>query len=320
VPGDPNMLAAAWSRLLAPLQAMPGNVRGAIYVMTAGMIFTAAFGFVKELGGEISVFQVLLVRQATMTVTVLPVIARNFPDALRTHSLKLQVTRVVFAIIAMLGGFLAVQHMPLADATALSFAKSLFVTIFAMIFLKEVAGMNRWAATVIGFGGVLIIVQPSAEGVNLYALLALAGAAGAAMVMIIIRHLSQFDRSVTILSYQAILVGLAMLPLGIIFWVPPTLEQWLMMFAVGLLSVAGQFANIAGFRAGEASAVAPMDYSRMLFAVLIGIIIFVEWPSWATLLGSAIIIATSFYTVRSERRAAARKAAAAIRSAPAAGD
>ena len=293
------------------MQALPGNVRGAIYVMTAGMIFTAASGFVKELGGEISVFQILLIRQATMTVAVLPVILHNFPDALRTKSLTLQFVRVFFAMIAMIGGFLSIQHMPLADATALSFAKSLFVTIFAIIFLKEVAGLSRWAATIIGFGGVLIIVQPSADGVDVYALYAVAGAAGAAMVMIIIRHLSQFDRSVTILSYQAILVGVTMLPLAIYYWVPPTLEQWLMMFAIGLLSVGGQFTNIAGFRVGEATAMAPMDYARMVFAVLIGMTLFLEVPSWATIAGSTVIIATSFYTIRSERRARGKAAALA---------
>jgi drug/metabolite transporter (DMT)-like permease len=308
MPGDPHLIVSAWKRILTPLEAMPGNVRGAVYVMTAGMIFTVVSAFVKELGGEITVFQVLAIRQVTMTVTVLPLIARNFPDALRTRSLKLQFARVVFAMMAMVGGFLSVQHMPLADATALSFAKSLFVTVFAIIFLKEVAGLHRWAATIIGFCGVLFILQPSADGVEIYAVYALIGAAGAAMVMIIIRHLSQFDRSITILSYQAILVGVTMVPLAIIYWVPPTLEQWLMMLAIGVLSVVGQFANIAGFRAGEATAVAPMDYSRMLFATLIGAVIFLEVPSWATVFGSCVIIATSFYTVRSERRAAARAA------------
>lgn len=315
MPGPLALIQKAWARLMAPLLLLPGNVRGALYVATAGMIFTAGSGFVKELGGEISVFQILLIRQATMTVTVLPALARNFPDALKTKSLPLQVVRVFFAIIAMVGGFLAVQHMPLADATALSFAKSLFVTIFAILFLKEVAGASRWAATIIGFGGVLFIVQPGAHGVDVYALAAVAGAAGAAMVSIIIRHLSQTDRSITILSYQAILVGAVMLPLGLYYWVWPAWEQWAMMIAIGLLSVAGQFCNIAGFRAGEASAVAPMDYSRLLFAVLIGIVIFLEWPTWQTLAGSLIIVATSFYTVRSERKAARRKAADQRRSA-----
>ena len=299
-------IKALWARLMAPLLLLPGNVRGAIFIMTAGMIFTAGSGFVKELGGEISVFQILLIRQATMTVTVLPVIARNFPDALRTKSLKLQFVRVVFAIIAMVGSFLAIQHMPLADATALSFAKSLFVTIFAVVLLKEVAGINRWAATLVGFGGVLVIVQPGTHGVDIYAIYAVAGAAGAAMVSIIIRHLSQFDRSVTILSYQALLVGTVMLPLGIYYWVWPTPLQWVMMLSIGLLSVAGQFCNIAGYRAGEASAVAPLDYARMVFAALIGLVLFLEVPSWSTVAGSAVIVATSLYAVRSERRRARR--------------
>jgi len=294
-------------RAMAPLLLLPGNVRGAIFIMIAGLIFTAGSGFVKELGGEITVFQILLIRQLTMTVTVAPVIARNFPDALRTKSLKLQVVRVVFAMVAMIGSFLAIQHMPLADATALSFAKSLFITIFAILFLKEVAGLSRWTATLIGFGGVLVIVQPSAQGVDVYALYAVAGAAGAAMVSIIIRHLSQFDRSVTILSYQAILVGGAMLPLGLYYWVWPTWQQWLMMLGIGLLSVAGQFANIAGYRAGEATAVAPLDYARIVFAALIGLVVFLEVPTWSTIAGSAIIIATSFYAMRSEQRRARRR-------------
>jgi drug/metabolite transporter (DMT)-like permease len=297
-----GVIQAAWARLLAPLQLLPGNVRGGIYIMTAGIIFTSSAGFVKELGGEITVFQILLIRQATMTITVMPVIARNFPDALRTKSLPLQLVRVVFAIIAMVGSFLAIQHMPLADATALSFAKSLFVTIFAILFLKEVAGFNRWFATLIGFAGVLVIVQPEPSGIDLYALYAIAGAAGAAMVSTIIRHLSQFDRSITILSYQALLVGAVMLPFGIYFWVWPTAIQWGMMLAIGLLSVAGQFCNIAGYRAGEASAVAPLDYARLVFAALIGFLVFLEVPSWSTIVGSAIIIATSIYSLRSEQR------------------
>ena len=297
-----GVIQAAWARLLAPLQLLPGNVRGGIYIMTAGIIFTSSAGFVKELGGEITVFQILLIRQATMTITVMPVIARNFPDALRTKSLPLQLVRVVFAIIAMVGSFLAIQHMPLADATALSFAKSLFVTIFAILFLKEVAGFNRWFATLIGFAGVLVIVQPEPSGIDLYALYAIAGAAGAAMVSTIIRHLSQFDRSITILSYQALLVGAVMLPFGIYFWVWPTAIQWGMMLAIGLLSVAGQFCNIAGYRAGEASAVAPLDYARLVFAALIGFLVFLEVPSWSTIVGSGIIIATSIYSLRSEQR------------------
>ncbi|MEK9904581.1 MAG: DMT family transporter [Rhodospirillales bacterium] len=297
-----GVIQAAWARLLAPLQLLPGNVRGGIYIMTAGIIFTSSAGFVKELGGEITVFQILLIRQATMTITVMPVIARNFPDALRTKSLPLQLVRVVFAIIAMVGSFLAIQHMPLADATALSFAKSLFVTIFAILFLKEVAGFNRWFATLIGFAGVLVIVQPEPSGIDLYALYAIAGAAGAAMVSTIIRHLSQFDRSITILSYQALLVGAVMLPFGIYFWVWPTAIQWGMMLGIGLLSVAGQFCNIAGYRAGEASAVAPLDYARLVFAALIGFLVFLEVPSWSTIVGSGIIIATSIYSLRSEQR------------------
>ncbi len=108
------------------------------------------------------------------------------------------------ALVAMLCGFTAVIHMPLADATAIFFAKSFFVTIFAVFILAETVGVYRWGAVLIGFVGVLIMLQPGTDNFSIYGLYSLVGAAGAAGVMILLRLLSQSDSADTIMTYGAL--------------------------------------------------------------------------------------------------------------------
>ncbi|MEO9902069.1 MULTISPECIES: DMT family transporter [Alphaproteobacteria] len=297
-------LAVLGKPVTVPFKALPGNARGAIWVAIAALFFTVMVALIKSIGDTIPVVQILLFRQIVMTCTVMPVLISGFPDILKTRHLGLHLTRVVLALIAMTCGFTAVVHLPLAEATAIGFAKSLFVTIFAMVALREIAGPRRWFAVLIGFAGVLVMVQPGPDGLNIYALMAVIAAASAAVVMVIIRKVSQFDRPVTILSYQAILVGFLMVPPTIYFWVTPSLNEWLIMGAIGLFSVCGQLSNIHGFKEGEASAVAPMDYIRLVFATIIGFAVFAEIPDLETTIGAIIIIATSLYTVRAEKRAA----------------
>ncbi|WP_205620612.1 MULTISPECIES: DMT family transporter [Nisaea] len=301
-------LAVLGKPITGPFRALPGNARGAIWVAIAALFFTVMVALIKSIGDTIPVVQILLFRQIVMTCTVMPVLVSGFPDILKTRHLGLHLTRVVLALIAMTCGFTAVVHLPLAEATALGFAKSLFVTIFAMVVLSEVAGPRRWFAVLIGFAGVLVMVQPGPGGLNIYSVLAVVAAAAAAAVMVIIRKVSQFDRPVTILSYQAIMVGFLMVPPAIYFWVTPSLHEWMIMGLIGLFSVCGQLSNIHGFKEGEASAVAPMDYIRLVFATIIGFAVFAEIPDLETTIGAIIIIATSLYTVRAEKRAAtARK-------------
>lgn len=310
-----NVLRASLERVSAPgrtaFAALSPNARGAVWIVIAGFFFTIMTALIKQIGDTIPVVQILMFRQITMTCTVLPVLISGYPAILKTNHLPLHLARVCMAVIAMVCGFTAFVHLPLAEATAISFAKSLFVTLLALIFLHEVAGPRRWFAVLLGFIGVLVMVKPDADGFNMYSLLAVAGAAAAATVMVIIRKVSQYDRPVTILSYQAIMVGIIMIVPTIYFWVTPTLEQWGIMFAIGLLSVVGQLCNIQGFKEGEASAVAPMDYSRLVFATIIGFVIFLELPDVTTLVGAALICATSFYTVRAEQRAARKRKAEA---------
>ncbi|MEZ5840735.1 MAG: DMT family transporter [Hyphomicrobiales bacterium] len=282
--------------------ALPGNLRGGLWILAAGVFFSTMAALVKALGQRLPVVEVLFLRQVAMTVMVAPAVAKGFPEALVTQRFGRHLLRVALALTAMMCGFTAIVHLPLADATAISFARSFFVTLFAILILHETVGVRRWAAMIIGFLGVLVMLKPTGTAVDFYGFLAAAGAAAAGLVMILIRQLSRTERPLTILTYQAVLVGVATAAPALWGWVQPTLDEWLLVGALGVASVAGQSCNIRAYRAGEAAAVAALDYTRLIYAAIIGVVVFAEWPSTRTLAGAAIILAASLYTLSRESR------------------
>ena len=281
---------------------LPGNVRGGILLMFAAAGFGTMVAMIKLAGQNLHVAQILLVRQAVMAVIVAPTIMRNFPGSLKTNHLGLQLLRIVLALIAMGFGFTAVVHMPLADVTAIGFAKSFFVTICAIFVLNEVIGIRRWAAVVIGFLGVIVVLRPGTDTFTIYGLYALIGAAGAGAVMVVIRLLTRTESPTTILTYQALGVGLAVTAPGIWFWQWPTTYEWALLIGMGLISYVAQMFNILAYKHGEASVMASLDYVRLIYSVLFGYLLFSHLPDFWTLAGSAIIIGASIYTIHREAK------------------
>lgn len=278
------------------------NLKGAAILMIAALGFSLMVALIKLVGERLPVTQILFVRQVGMTLMLLPVLSRSFPQSLHTQNLALQLLRIVLALMAMLFGFTAVINMPLADATAIAFAKSFFVTIFAVFILQERVGLYRWSAVFLGFVGVMIMVRPGTEGFSLYGIMAIAGAACAGLVMVIIRKLTRIDETHTILAYQAIGVGLIMAVPAFIQWEAPTFSEWLILAAIGVVSYYAQKANVNAFRYGEASLLASLDYVRLLYATLFGWLLFNQLPAPSTWIGAGIIILASVFTVYREKR------------------
>lgn len=265
--------------------------------MLASIALSLMALLIKILGQRLHVTQILLLRQFGMTIMVLPVILRNFPGSLRSNRPGLQVTRILFAIMAMLGGFTAIIHMPLADATAIFFAKSFFVTIFAILILGEKVGVYRWSAIAVGFVGVLIMLQPGTDNFTVYGLASLAGAAAAGAVMVILRILTRNDSADTILSWSAIGVGLVMILPGIYFWQWPSNQEWGLLCGLAVTSYFGQKCNIYAYKHGEASLLASLDYTRLLWATLLGFLVFGHIPGAPTWIGASIVIAAAVFTI-----------------------
>ena len=283
--------------------ALPDNLRGGIWYLAGAAILTVMMALIKLAGQRLHVTEILFFRQLTMVAISLPVILRDFPGSLQSKRPDLQLVRVGVAFGAMTLGFTAVIHLPLAEVTTLGFTKTFFMTILGIFVLGEVVRTRRWAAMAAGFGGVLLILWPSGEGgFNIYGLASITSACLVALVMVLIRKLTHVDRPVTILSYQAIGVGLLMLAPMLWFWKTPTLEEAGLLVLIGAVSAAGQFINILALRAGEASALAPLDFTRLVFAGLLGLLVFGEWPADRVFLGAAVIVGAAMYTLHRERR------------------
>ncbi|MEO0327065.1 MAG: DMT family transporter [Pseudomonadota bacterium] len=286
--------------LTSSFNRLPENLKGGLLLMVAAACFSTMIALIKLLGENLHIMQILFVRQIVMTIIVAPTILSNFPGSLKTNHIGLQLLRVFLALIAMSFGFTAVVHMPLADATAIGFAKSFFTTICAIFLLNEVIGVRRWMAVIIGFAGVLIILRPGLEDFNIYGVYALIGAAAAGAVMVVIRILTRTESSTTILSYQAIGVGLAVAIPGIWLWQWPSFIEWMLLIAMGLISYIAQMFNINAYKYGEASVMASLDYARLIYSVFFGYLLFDNLPDAWTWVGALVIIAASIYTIHRE--------------------
>jgi drug/metabolite transporter (DMT)-like permease len=276
-----------------------GNMRGSVLIGGAILIFGVMIACIKEIGSDLPLPQIIVIRQIIITILLLPLFLPDLGATLRTDRLGLQLTRGLFSLMAMLCGFTAIIYIPLADATALGFSKVLFVTIAAVWILKEKVGPRRWLATFCGFLGVLIILAPGgAEPISIFYLLAVLGALFGAGINVTIRMLSSTERTETILLYQALVLFSALIIPTILWWQPPTLEQWGLLGVIGISGTAAQYLVTRAYQIGEASALAPLDFTRLLVAVATGFIFFAEIPGWRTLLGAAIVIGATFYTIR----------------------
>lgn len=294
---EPHDLAERWA-------ALPGNVRGGIIFIVASAFFSVMIAMIKLAGDRLHVTQILFIRQTTMVTLAIPAIWAGWPGSLQSSRPKLQFARVGLAFCAMTLGFSAVIHLPLAEATVISFSKAFFTTMLAIFILGEVVRLPRWSALIAGFVGVVIVVWPAPGAeLQIWHLAAVASAVCVSAVFIIVRVLAQVDKPVTILTWQAMGVGLLMLGPMLWFWQWPTVWEWGLLISIGALSALAQYLNILAMKVGEASAMAPLEYSRLIFATLLGLWLFAEWPEPRVWLGAAIIIGAALYVLHRERRA-----------------
>lgn len=197
--------------------------------------------------------------------------------------------------------------LPLTTATTLTFAQVFFVALLAIFLLNERVGTHRLAAIAVGFVGVVIVMRPGFGGLfNIYALIPLAAALGAAIAKIYVRRLSQVESTATLLTYQALFVGLlAGIPLFWL-WTTPDLPGLLLLLAMGVLATVGQWTGVKALQFGEASVIGNIDYTALIYAALFGWFLFSEIPDIYTVLGALIIVASSIYIFRRETLAKRR--------------
>ncbi|KPF70177.1 hypothetical protein IP69_09710 [Bosea sp. AAP35] len=292
------------------LNASP-NLRGSVYMVSALLVYAVMVGAIKHVGGIIPLVQILLIRQIVMSLVILAFAGGGIRAMLATRRPGLQIIRGVITLVAMLCGFTAIIKIPLAQATAIGFSQVLFVTIAAVVILKEVVDARRWIATLLGFLGVLVMLRPGNEGLDVYALFAVGGAFFSAGITVSVRMLAATERTDTILIWQGLVLVAALAIPAWLWWVPPDATQWFWLILLSLFGTAGQWLITRAYQVGEAAALAPIDFSRLLLASLTGFVFFAEIPALSTWIGAAIVIAATFYTIRRNAHALPREPGAA---------
>ena len=274
----------------------------AFWMVLAGTGFTLNGLLVKLLSaGGMDPFQTSLARVFFALVTLTPFIWRAGPSAFRTKHPVIHILRGLFGGMAMLCGFYALSHLPLATVTALGFTQPLFTIVLAVLILSEPVRWRRWAATIVGFLGVLVMLRPGSGAFDPVMLVALAMAFGIAMAVVLVKRLPVGESHTAMLVYFCLASFFLALVPAVLNWQNPSPKEWVLLAGVGVLGMISQACILRAYRAGEATFVAPFDYSKLLLATLVGYIFFAESPDAWVWVGAAIIIGSTYYIVWRER-------------------
>lgn len=213
----------------------------------------------------------------------------------RTRRPWLQVARAAFLVCSLSALFVSLRYLPLAVATTVSFTAPLIIAALAGPILGERVGVARWVAVIVGMLGVVLVVRPGTEVFHWASLLTILGAVFFALFNIATRMLGGIDRPLTTVLYTFV-VSTALVSLAMPFvWVTPTAAQWLLFATTGLLGFSAHFSIARSLTLADASAVAPLHYVRLLWAIGIGLAVFGHVPDSWTLVGGALIAASGLY-------------------------
>lgn len=250
----------------------------------------------------IPVFEIILFRNLFAFVPLGLYIWRTTGfEVLKTKRPFGHLVRSAVGLTGMVCGFSAVQHLPLTEATALQFTSPLFMTALSALLLSEKVGRHRWGAVLVGFVGVLIMARPLPGQMNIPGVtLGVLSALGAAGAMVAIRQIADTERGPTIVFYFT-LGGVAIGLVGSAFgWVTPDPLTLAMLVVAGLIGGVGQLFLTEALRQAPIGVIAPFDYTQLIWAALLGLVIWGELPHPLTLMGAVVVAASGVYILRRE--------------------
>lgn len=288
--------------------------------LISALLFAAMSALVRQLGDVAPVGQMVFFRSAfaILPVVLVYAIRGELATAVRTSRPLGQLGRGLLSVGGMFSNFSALTRLPLADATAISFASPLITVALAAIILKERVRIYRWSAVVIGFAGVIVMLIPHLD-IGRYAAIGGAAAAAGSMFAVIsafcnagtviqTRRLTQSETTSSIVFYFSLVCAIAgalTLPFA---WHSPTARELAALIALGIL---GGFAHILlteSYRYATASLVAPFDYTSMLWALLLGYWLFGELPDTLVYVGASIVAAAGLFVIWRERQLGLQRA------------
>ena len=271
------------------------------------MVFTCACfagmsAIVRDVAATISPFEIALFRNVVSLVLITPFFLRAGMVGLKVDRLKPFAFRGIVGILAMWSWYSALGMIPLAEAISLNFTVALWMIPVAMILLGERIGIRRWIATLVGFAGVLVVLQPGADTFSIGGVLAIFSALMFATSMALVRILSKTESPTAIVFYMNVILTPLSLGPAIYFWTTPNWSELGWLIAVGAIASIAHYSMARALSLAEATALTPLDFTRLPFAAAIGYFAFAEVPATTTWIGAGIIVASALYISHREAR------------------
>ena len=283
--------------------------RGMAFMLLSALAATTMNACVHHLSGELGSLQIAFFRALFGFVVLAPVFLRHGWQPLRTDRFGLHALRGLLNAGAMISLFVGLGLIPLAKFAALVFSAPLFVTVLAVIFLGERIRARRVAALVFGYAGTLLILRPGVGVVDMGSLIVLAGAVSWALAMIVMKVLARTESSLTATLYYGIFVTPVAFVAAVAVWQTPTGVQLLWLAAIGTLGSLFQFCLAQAMKEADATAIMPLDFTKLIWSAIIGYMIFAEVPTAWTWVGGVMIFAAATYISYRERQVAAARRA-----------
>ncbi len=285
-----------------PAPQQNDNRAGIFWMVMTMLMFVSMDTCAKYLVSLYPTMQAVWGRYFFQVVILLVVLAPRIPGLIKTQSLLFQLIRSLFLLGATLCFFTGLGTIQVAEASAIMFTAPLMLTAAAPFVLKEKVGIRRWVSVAIGFIGAMIIIRPGLGGIADGAFWVLGAAACYACYQLSTRALSGQDSVLTTLFYSALLGAVimsAIVPYHFVMFAP---LDWAIMALAGLFGTLGHFCMIKAFTNAEASQIAPYSYTNLIWASVIGFVLFGTLPDMWTYVGAGIIIAAGLYILHREQK------------------
>lgn len=278
------------------------SIRGILLMVFAVSMFACLDATAKWLGASLRSVDLVWLRYATHVI-LLALFLRVWRDWSPFHTKHpwMQFLRGLTLLGSTFFNFWALQYLQLAETSAIMFAAPLLVTALAGPFLGEKVGLRRWAAVVVGFVGVLVVLRPGTGAMHWAAGLSVCGMCCYATYVVLTRRMHRTESSLSLMMLSAVVGAVALLPTAPSAVTSLEGWQWLLAFMMGTFGAAGHGALVVAHRMASASTLAPFVYAQMIWMILFGYAIFHQTPDLWTLCGTAIIACAGLYILHRER-------------------
>lgn len=283
-------------------------MRGVLWMVGAMVFFSIMTVQVRYLSDTIPASEQAFFRGFVAIALMLPWLLRGGPGSLKTRRLPLIGVRSAFIAVGVWTWFYAIAVMPLAEAVALHFTLPLFGIVLAMAFLGEKATMHRRIATAIGFSGMVVILRPGFIAIELISLMVLFSALCYAVGSVITKALVRTEAPDLVVFYMNLYGVFFFAVPTYLEWVTPTFDDWILLFLLGLSTVAAHVCYTRGLVTADASFLFPFEFLRLPMTAAAGIVLFAETLDTWTVIGALIIFGATYYLTREGKQHSERKA------------